>query len=101
MLIDYHVHNHFSPDSEEDNQKIMQQALKLGMDEICITNHPELYDEKTGKDFFDQNEATKRFKKIKAELDEVQKKYPNKNPIKTLGIFFAIFFRRKSTKISP
>lgn len=77
MLIDYHVHNHFSPDSGEDTRKIAEKAIAIGIKEICITNHPELHDENTRKDFFDRNEANERFKKIKTELDEVQKKYPD------------------------
>lgn len=77
MLIDYHIHNHFSPDSEEDTRKIVEKAIEMGLKEICITNHPELHDEKTGEDFFDLDEANERFRKIKAEIDEVQKEYPN------------------------
>ncbi len=77
MLIDYHIHNHFSPDSEEDTEKIVKQAMKMGMEEICITNHIELHNKQTGKSVFDINEAGIRFKKIKAEIDEVREKFPN------------------------
>jgi histidinol-phosphatase (PHP family) len=76
MLIDYHLHNHFSPDSEEDTRKIVEKALEMGMKDICITNHPELHDKKTGEDHFNANEAKERFKNIKAELDEVQRDFP-------------------------
>ena len=76
MLIDYHIHNHFSPDSGEDTRKIVEKALELGIQEICITNHPEAHTGDTGKDVFDLNEAKERFGKIKKELDAAQKEYP-------------------------
>lgn len=76
MLIDYHLHNHFSPDSEEDTRKIVLQALGKNTQEICITNHAELHDEKNGKSFFDGREARQRFNAIKAEIDEIQKESP-------------------------
>lgn len=77
MLIDYHLHNHFSPDSEEDTRRIVQQALDKGIKDICITNHAELHDKKTGKSVFDLGEAKQRFKAIKAEIDEIQKESPD------------------------
>ncbi len=77
MLIDYHLHNHFSPDSEEDTRKIVQRALEMGMQDICITNHAELHDKETGKSIFDVEEAGKRFVEIKTEIDEVQSEFPD------------------------
>lgn len=77
MLIDYHLHNHFSPDSKEDTRKIVQRAKDLGMEEICITNHIELHDRQTGKSVFDMDEARSRFKAIKAEIDEIQTEFPD------------------------
>lgn len=76
MKVDYHIHNHFSPDSEEDSHKIVRQALEKGIKEICITNHPELHDKSTGKGIFDRREARERFRKIKTDIDEAQKEYP-------------------------
>ncbi|MBU0706160.1 histidinol-phosphatase [Patescibacteria group bacterium] len=76
MLIDYHLHNHFSPDSREDTRKIVEKAIEMGIKEICITNHPELHDKNTGKGIFRSKEARDRFRKIKAELDDVQKEHP-------------------------
>ena len=77
MLIDYHVHNRFSPDSEEDTRKIIEKATELGINEVCITNHPESHSGDTGEDAFDLNEAKERFGKIKKELDTVQQEYPD------------------------
>ena len=76
MLIDYHLHNHFSPDSKEDTRKIVEKALEMGMKDICITNHAELHDNASGTSTFNLNEARERFKRIKEELDEVQLEYP-------------------------
>jgi len=69
MLIDYHLHNHFSPDSQEDTRKIVEMAIKRGVKDICITNHVDWFD------YFELSEVTERFAKIKKELDEVQKEY--------------------------
>lgn len=76
MLIDYHLHNHFSPDSEEKTRDIAQTALNREMREICITNHIELHDHSTGKSIFDQKEARQRFLKIREELNAVQADFP-------------------------
>lgn len=76
MLIDYHLHNHFSPDSSEKTRKIAEKALERGMQEICITNHVEWHDKITGKAVLDLEKAIARFKQIKAEIDEVQQDYP-------------------------
>ena len=76
MLIDYHLHNHFSPDSEEDTRKIVKRAIAMGMKDICLTNHAELHDKKSGKSIFNLPEARERFKKIKEEIEEVQAEFP-------------------------
>lgn len=39
MLSDYHIHSRFSADSDENPEKIIQQALTLNMKEICFTDH--------------------------------------------------------------
>jgi len=76
MKIDYHLHNHFSPDSQEDTREIIREASEKGIREICITNHAEQHDKTTGKSFFDGSEARERFNAIKAEIDEVQRDFP-------------------------
>lgn len=37
--IDYHMHTKFSGDSEADPEEHIRQALRLGLDEICFTDH--------------------------------------------------------------
>ena len=39
MLADYHVHTNFSPDSDYPMQQVIEDAIELGLDEICITAH--------------------------------------------------------------
>ena len=39
MLADYHVHTNFSPDSDYPMQQVIEDAIELGLDEICITDH--------------------------------------------------------------
>ncbi|MBU0577160.1 histidinol-phosphatase [Patescibacteria group bacterium] len=77
MIIDYHLHNHFSCDSESETSDIAKKAIKLGIQEVCITNHVETFDPETGDGLFSYEEATSRFTKVKKEIEETQKNFPN------------------------
>lgn len=39
MLADYHVHTEFSDDSTYPLEQVVKDAIALGLDEICITDH--------------------------------------------------------------
>ena len=39
MFADYHVHTEFSDDSVYPMEDVTRDALQMGMDEICITDH--------------------------------------------------------------
>lgn len=39
MFADYHVHTEFSDDSRSPMEDVIRDAVKMGMDEICITDH--------------------------------------------------------------
>ena len=39
MLADYHVHTEFSDDSVYPVEEVIQDAIDIGMNEICITDH--------------------------------------------------------------
>lgn len=39
MLADYHVHTHFSDDSVYPMEEIVKDAIAMGLDEICFTDH--------------------------------------------------------------
>jgi histidinol-phosphatase (PHP family) len=76
MLIDYHIHNHFSPDSETDMEALILRERELGVTHICITNHTEWFEEgEVG--MFDPVEAVPRFTKTYEELRHLQPKYPD------------------------
>jgi len=80
MLIDYHLHNHFSPDSESDTVKLLEKERELGIKDICITNHSEWFGHKEGEPgIFNYNDAVKRFKTIQEELDELRSQFTDMN----------------------
>ena len=39
MFVDYHVHTVYSDDSDYPMEDVVKDAIRLGMDEICITDH--------------------------------------------------------------
>lgn len=39
MYYDYHVHSNFSTDSKSSMEEIVKEAIKLGLKEICFTDH--------------------------------------------------------------
>ena len=39
MLADYHVHTYYSDDSEYPMEEVVRDAIRLGLDEICFTDH--------------------------------------------------------------
>lgn len=41
MKIDYHTHTNFSPDSKADPSSMIDRAIELGLETICITDHYE------------------------------------------------------------
>lgn len=85
MLIDYHLHNHFSPDSDADTRDLLEAEQKLGIKDVCLTNHVEWFDHeeaKPGK--FDYYEAMRRFEAVKWELDNLKADFPDMNVV--LGV---------------
>lgn len=41
--IDYHMHTHFSSDSEADPREHVLKAIEMGLDEICFTDHKDFH----------------------------------------------------------
>ncbi len=39
MYADYHLHSEFSDDSKELMERQVEKAIKLGLDEMCFTDH--------------------------------------------------------------
>ncbi|MFH0820178.1 MAG: histidinol-phosphatase HisJ family protein, partial [Candidatus Peregrinibacteria bacterium] len=78
LLIDYHVHNHFSPDSDTDTAEILKKLEHLGVTEMCFANHAEWFDESSpsGVHTFDLYEALRRFESIKWEVERLKPQFP-------------------------
>lgn len=45
-FVDYHMHSHFSEDSKEPISEICKKAVEIGLDEIAITDHMEIFKNK-------------------------------------------------------
>ena len=48
MRADYHVHTEFSDDSDYAMEKVIQDSIAMGLDEICFTDHVDYGIKKTG-----------------------------------------------------
>lgn len=79
MLIDYHVHNHFSADSHADTTELLKKLQKQRVQEVCLTNHAEWFDNETesGRGVFDGYEAARRFESIRWEIEQLQPQFPD------------------------
>lgn len=79
MLIDYHLHNHFSPDSKTDTRKLVEHLQKQNIKNICITNHGEWFiqEEDVQIETFDFKESYERLAFAKKEIEEIQKEFPD------------------------
>lgn len=68
---DYHVHTDFSSDSKSPMEDMVKQAISLGLERVCFTDHmdldfPKQYDQRF---VFDTDAYMKK-------IEELQKKYP-------------------------
>lgn len=76
MLFDYHLHSHFSPDSEMTLEELCQAAVKKGLDEIAITDHHDPDYQDTEINFLIEKE------KYLKEIEKYQNKYQDQLKIK-------------------
>ena len=97
MLADYHVHTYYSDDSDYPMEEVVKDAIALGLDEICFTDH---VDYGVKRDHDDPRGMLKRefdgvvlsnvdYPKYFAEIDSLRKKYEGKINIKQ-GLEFGI-----------
>lgn len=95
MYCDYHVHSNFSCDSSYEMEDVINDAIRLGLKEICFTDHVD-YDIKA--DWDDENPVIYRDNKIVynvnypvyfKKLEEFIIKYKNKINIKK-GLEFGV-----------
>jgi histidinol-phosphatase (PHP family) len=76
MLFDYHLHSHFSADSEMTMGQLCQAAVDKGLDEIAITDHHDIdYQDNTIEFLIDRNQYLQ-------EITKFQEKYRDKLKIK-------------------
>ena len=73
MKADYHVHTYYSDDSSTPMERQVKQAVSLGLDEICITDHVD-YGVK-----FDDIDYPRYF----AEIDGLRRKYAGKISVRS------------------
>lgn len=95
MLADYHVHTAFSDDSVYPLEEVIRDALRMGMDEICITDHVDYgikEDWDSGKPICYRNGeplANVDYPVYMAELDRMRELYGDQIAIKT-GLEFGM-----------
>ncbi len=78
MLIDYHLHNHFSPDCEADTASLLKEELGHGVRHVCFTNHAEWFEKKEEvAGVFIPLEAATRFGEIQKELEAIRPQFPD------------------------
>ncbi len=95
MFADYHVHTYYSDDSVYPMEDVIKDAVKLNMDEICITDHVDYgikVDWDSGEEIkYRDGEpfANVDYPKYIAEIKKMQKLYGGKITIKT-GLEFGV-----------
>ena len=95
MLTDYHVHTQFSDDSVYPMENVVKDAISLGLDEICITDHVDYgikVDWDSGQEIRYRNGepfANVDYPSYVAQIAELQAKYKDAITIK-LGLEFGI-----------
>lgn len=87
MYCDYHVHSHFSDDSVYKMQDVVKDAILLGIDELCFTDHFDLNEKIEGHETVEQSLIP--FPRYFSEIEKLQKKFHNKIKIKK-GMEFGI-----------
>lgn len=95
MFADYHVHTEFSDDSVYPMKTVIQDAIAMGMNEICLTDHVDYgvkIDWDCGKQIQYRNGeplANVDYPRYISEIDRMKRLYGNKIRIKT-GLEFGI-----------
>ena len=87
MFVDYHMHTNFSPDSPYPVEQEVLDAIALGMDEICITDHVDYGMKKVhlaelGYAVDSTDETYDYFPEYYNKLEYLQSKYKDKIRIK-------------------
>lgn len=95
MFADYHVHSAYSDDSDYPLEQVIRDAVAMGMDEICLTDH---VDYGIKRDWDDGGEIAYRgsqplanvdYPRYMAQLHELQQRYGDRIRIK-IGLEFGM-----------
>ena len=95
MYADYHVHTEFSDDSVYPLKDVIQDAVRMNMDEICITDHVDYgikYDWDSGQEIIYRNGeplANVDYPRYMTAINDLRYRYADKIAIKT-GLEFGI-----------
>ncbi len=95
MLTDYHVHTQYSDDSVYPMEDVVRDAIALGLDEICVTDHVDYgikVDWDSGEKIRYRNGepfANVDYPRYVAQIAELQEKYKDAITIK-LGLEFGV-----------
>ena len=95
MLADYHVHTEFSDDSAYPMEDVVKDAIRLGLDEICITDHVDYgvkVDRDSGKEILYRHGkplVNVDYPRWAAELERLQSLYGDRLTIK-MGMEFGV-----------
>lgn len=95
MKLDYHIHTDYSDDSWYPMEKVVKDAINLGLKEICFTDHVDYgvkldwTDKGTPKIHKGKEIRNVNYEKYFAEIEDLQIKYYNKINIKS-GLEFGV-----------
>lgn len=95
MLADYHVHTEFSDDSAYPMENVVKDAIHLGLNEICITDHVDYgvkVDWNSGKDILYRHGnplVNVDYPRYSAEIERLQRLYGDQLTIK-MGMEFGV-----------
>ncbi len=95
MFFDYHVHSYFSDDSDYEMEKLIIDAISMGLEEICITDHVDFGVKGDWRDLKENEVPDKNavmnvnFEKFFTEIEHLSVKYNNQIKVK-IGMEFGI-----------
>lgn len=89
MFCDYHVHSEYSDDSVYLMKDIIDDAIAMGMEEICFTDHVDYGIKRDWDETQDRQVKNVNYPKYFQEIEELSKKYHNQIIIKK-GLEFGI-----------
>lgn len=95
MLADYHVHTAFSDDSTYPLEQVVKDAIALGLEEICITDHVDYgvkVDWDSGEEICYRNQeplANVDYPRYLTEIERVRQLYSNQITVR-MGLEFGV-----------